>query len=210
MLKHIYDKTDKGREEIATRKYHVPSKLRALLVMMDGQRPLEALMKNFAALGLSQESVTELLKDGLIILVHNGEPEPAASEAAKHAAQTARARQVARREASARGHHEHDGEAGDEALAGPATAQPAAPEYTAAERHMALQEFYTQTIKSTLGLRGMMLQLKVEKCSGLEDFRALRDAYVEAVLKAKGREMALSLSRRLDQLLGIETDATTN
>ena len=73
-----------------------------------------------------------------------------------------------------------------------------------AERHVALNEFYTQTIKSTLGLRGMMLQLKVERCAGIDDFRQLRDVYLEAVLKAKGREMALSLSGRLDQLLGIE------
>ena len=78
---------------------------------------------------------------------------------------------------------------------------------TVAQRHMAVQDFYTQTIKSTLGLRGMMLQLKVEKCAGIEDFRNLRNVYVEAVLKAKGSEMALSLSRRLDQLLGIESDA---
>ncbi len=53
----------------------------------------------------------------------------------------------------------------------------------------------------------MMLQLKVDKCVTIEDFRELRDAYLEAVLKAKGREMALSLSGRLDQLLGIESDA---
>ena len=72
---------------------------------------------------------------------------------------------------------------------------------------MAVQEFYTQTIKSTLGLRGMILQLKVDKCGNIAAFRELREVYVEAVLKAKGREMALSLSGRLDQLLGIENDA---
>jgi hypothetical protein len=209
MLKHIYDKTDKGREEIATRKYHVPAKLRALLVMIDGHRPLETLMKNFGPLGLSQDNVSELLKDEYITLIDDGEPEPVADQAGHKAPMNARARMVARREASARLHHEHEHEAAqaDLANAGPATIQPAAPEFSVAERHMALQEFYTQTIKSTLGLRGMMLQLKVEKCAGIDDFRALRDVYLEAVLKAKGREMALSLSGRLDQLLGIESDA---
>lgn len=204
MLKHVYDKTDKGREEIATRKYHLPAKLRALLVMIDGHRPLEALMKNFGAMGLSEESVTELLKDEYISLVSSGEPDPVPDDAQK-AALTARARQLARREASARLHHEDEAAHANE---GPATIQ-AAPEMTVAQRHMALQDFYTQTIKSTLGLRGMMLQLKVEKCAGIEDFRELRDVYVEAVLKAKGREMALSLSHRLDQLLNAESDATT-
>lgn len=209
MLKHIYDKTDKGREEIATRKYHVPAKLRALLVMIDGHRPLEVLMKNFGPLGLSEDNVTELLKDEYIVLIDNGEPEPAPESAAHKPPLTARARQLARREASARLHHEHEEEAAH-ANAGPATLANGAPEMTAAERHMALQAFYTETIKSTLGLRGMMLQLKVEKCAGIDDFRELRDVYLEAVLKAKGREMALSLSGRLDQLLGIESDAHAN
>lgn len=209
MLKHIYDKTDKGREEIATRKYHVPAKLRALLVMIDGHRPLETLMKNFGPLGLTPENVTELLNDQYIALIDNGEPEPAPEGAAHKPPLTARARQLARREASARLHHEHEDELA-RANEGPATLQTGAPEMTTAERHMALQAFYTETIKSTLGLRGMMLQLKVEKCAGIDDFRELRDVYLEAVLKAKGREMALSLSGRLDQLLGIESDAHAN
>jgi hypothetical protein len=205
MLKHIYDKTDKGREEIATRKYHVPAKLRSLLVMIDGHRPLETLMKNFGPLGLSPEHMTELLGAGYIALIDDGEPEPVEDSGAAHKpAMTARARMVARREASARLHHEHEEELAH-ASEGPASVQAA--EQSTAERHLALQEFYTQTIKSTLGLRGMMLQLKVEKCSGIDDFRQLRDVYLEAVLKAKGREMALSLSGRLDQLLGIESDA---
>ena len=208
MLKHIYDKTDKGREEIATRKYHVPAKLRALLVMIDGHRPLEVLMKNFGPLGLSQENVTELLAADYIVLVDDGEPEPVPEEVAAHkpAAVSARARMVARRTASAHAHHEHehDGEAGgaDEAHRSPV--QAAAAGVSQAEHYMAVREFYTQTIKSTLGLRGMMLQLKVEKCAGMNDLRELRDVYLDAVLKAKGREMALSLSARLDQLLGAE------
>ena len=211
MLKHIYDKTDKGREEIATRKYHVPAKLRALLVMIDGHRPLEVLMKNFGPLGLGPENVTELLAADYIVLVDDGEPEPAPEEAAVHkpAAVSARARMVARRTASAHAHHEHehDSEAGgaDEAHEHHLSpAQAAAAGVSEAEHFMAVREFYTQTIKSTLGLRGMMLQLKVEKCAGMNDLRELRDVYLDAVLKAKGREMALSLSGRLDQLLGAE------
>lgn len=213
MLKHIYDKTDKGREEIATRKYHVPAKLRSLLVMIDGHRPLEVLMKNFGALGLSPDNVSELLKDDYISLVDDGEPEalPEAPAAAHRPAVSARARMAARRAASAHAHHEHAHEAEDEAGqaedghdAHLSPVQAAAAGLSEAEHIMAVREFYTQTIKSTLGLRGMMLQLKVEKCAGMDDLRELRDAYLEAVLKAKGREMALSLSGRLDQLLGTQ------
>ena len=212
MDKHIYDKTDKGREEIATRKYHIPAKLRSLLVMIDGHRSLEVLMKNFGALGLTVDHVTELLKDEYIFLADAGLPEPMPEELAKGHGPSARARMAARRVASARAHHHDDGshaEEGGETVGAP-TPVPVSPQTQAqaslsdAERHIAVHEFYTQTIKSTLGLRGMMLQLKVEKCADLEDFRQLRDVYLEAVLKAKGREMALSLSGRLDQLLGIE------
>ena len=116
---------------------------------------------------------------------------------------------AAGREAAVDAGHEHAGEEdsaqaedGHDAHLSPV--QAAAAGLSEAEHFIAVREFYTQTIKSTLGLRGMMLQLKVEKCAGMDDLRELRDAYLEAVLKAKGREMALSLSGRLDQLLGTE------
>ena len=65
----------------------------------------------------------------------------------------------------------------------------------------AIYRFYNETIKSMIGLRGYSLQLKVEKASSIEDFRALRILYLEAVLKAKGEETTRSLRDRLDQLL---------
>lgn len=206
MDKHIYDKTDKGRDEIATRKYHIPAKQRSLLVMIDGHRSIEVLMKSFGPLGLTVDNVTELLNDGMIVLVDDGVPDPGPETITPHkAGMSAAARMAARRKAAVeRAHHEHESgehDHGPDTITG-SDAPAAAPGMTDAERHMALQDFYTQTIKSTLGLRGMMLQLKVEKCAGLADFRALRETYLEAVLKAKGREMALSLSGRLDQLLG--------
>jgi hypothetical protein len=68
----IYDKTDKGREEIATRKYQVPPKLRTLLVMIDGRQPLDSLLKNFAVLGMSKDNVDDLERQGLIALVSGG------------------------------------------------------------------------------------------------------------------------------------------
>ncbi len=50
-------------------------------------------------------------------------------------------------------------------------------------------------------MRGYGLQLKVERAGCIEDFRKLRYPYLEAVLKAKGKEMARSLRDRLNQLL---------
>lgn len=216
MLKHVYDKSDKGREEIATRKYQLASKLRPLLVMMDGRRSLEELMKSITPLGLTVDNVAELLADAYIVLVAGGEPEPVAETAPPpaRAPVSARARAAARRDSSARAQHGllEQLELSPDELSGPSTITATGDSHTTlvelatsgasdGERFQALQEFYLQTIKSTLGLRGMMLQLKVEKCATLDELRDLRDTYLDAVMKSKGREMALSLSGRLDHLL---------
>lgn len=63
----IYDKTDKGREEIATRKNQLPARLRTLLVMVDGQKPATALLQNTAALGVDEECLNALVADGFIV-----------------------------------------------------------------------------------------------------------------------------------------------
>lgn len=200
MSSWIYDKTDKGREEIATRKYQVPPKLRTLLVMIDGRRSLESLLNNFAGLGLSAENVDELLRQEYITLVSGGpaanEPELEAPRVGRPPA-SARARMLARtRDQAAR--HVQASDAEPELLPESPLEAPA----DSAERFRALYDFYNQTIKSTIGLRGLMLQLKVEKAACIDDFRDLRLPYLQAVFKARGREMALSLRDRLDQLLG--------
>ena len=129
---------------------------------------------------------------------------PAASEAepeAPRAANTpasARARILARQ--AARQGRVAATEAGQsERMVEPPT-PPAPPD--SAERFRALYAFYNQTIKSTIGLRGIVLQLKVEKAGGIEDFRAPRLPYLQAMFKAKRREVAASLRDHLDTLLG--------
>lgn len=178
----VYDKTDKGREEIATRKYQIPPRLRSLLVMIDGRRSLDSLLSNFSAIGVTEEGIQELLREEYIAVVGNAGARPAPVPPAPVRAPVI----DALREAT---------------LPDPVI-HSAAPTMDEQERCAALYAFYNQTIKSTIGLRGVMLQLKVEKCATVADFRALRLAYLEGVLKAKGREMALSLRERLDHLLG--------
>ncbi|MES2151125.1 MAG: hypothetical protein V4508_15200 [Pseudomonadota bacterium] len=199
MNTHVYDKTDKGREEIATRKYQVPSKLRTLLVMIDGRNPLDSVMKNCSGLGLTQDSVDELLAQQYITLV-KGEAVAPPPVAARPPAMSARARMAARARAAA-----------PRAVAMEEIAQEAEPEleHVAAPvsddevaQIRALHDFYNQTIKSTIGLRGLMLQLKAEKAASVDELRELRLPYLQAVLKSKGRELALSLRDRLDLLLG--------
>ncbi|MBX9869104.1 MAG: hypothetical protein K2X63_04845 [Burkholderiaceae bacterium] len=173
----IFDKTAKGRAEISTRQFQLPAKIRTLLVMIDGKRPIAELFKQTQGLGLSQENIDYLLDEGFIAEL----AEPASSP---------------------------------DPISTPSA--PAAPTIPTAppvqmmdevKRLQALHNFFNSTIKSTLGLRGFSLQLKTERAATLQEFADLRRPYVEAVNKAKGREMAISLRDRLDQLLFTENDA---
>jgi hypothetical protein len=192
-MTRILDKTDKGREEIATRKHRLAPRLRTLLVLIDGKHGESELLKQVAGLGLNEQSVAELLASGFI-----GIHEEAGTTAAPATVQAAAAAQRPAVAASA--------VAAETAVLEP---PPAAAESTAPSgllppgesQFQALYNFFTSTIKSTIGLRGYGLQLKVERAGSIDDFRGLRQPYVEAVLKAKGPEMARSLRDRLDQLL---------
>ncbi|MBI3284761.1 MAG: hypothetical protein HYZ65_07920 [Burkholderiales bacterium] len=165
MTAPVYDKSDKGREEIATRKHQLASRLRTLLVMIDGKQSIPDLLKKVAGLGLDEQSIRELLAQGFIHIVVTGQSAPPGATEPGYGALSASA-------------------AMDDAT-----------------RFHALYSFFNETIKSALGLRGYVLQLKVEKAGSIDDFRDLRQAYLDAVLKAKGKEMARSLGERLDQLL---------
>jgi hypothetical protein len=211
----IYDKSDKGREEIATRKYQLRSKLRTLLLMIDGRHSLGGLLTNFAALGMSGEHIDELLGQGYIALIGGGPAiaQPAADAvnqarppASARARMQARLRSQVAREAGAqeRGGVEFKVEVEVEARADADVAAFAAPADAPAdvERLRALSGFYNETVMSTIGLRGIALQLKVEKAASIDELRALRLAFLQAVLKAKGPDTAIELRQRLDALLG--------
>ena len=77
MTSSIYDKTDKGREEINTRQYHLPSRLRSLLVLVDGKTSVETLLKKIAGLGLDLGNIEELEAQGFI--ARSTEKKPKAS-----------------------------------------------------------------------------------------------------------------------------------
>jgi len=62
----IFDKTDKGRDEIITRKYRLANRLRTLLVMVDGKSTQEELLKRVAGLGLNKADFDGLVDDGFI------------------------------------------------------------------------------------------------------------------------------------------------
>jgi hypothetical protein len=169
-----YDKTDKGREEISSRKYQLPSKLRPLLVMIDGKHGSDELLKRLAAIGLTQENLEELLRLGFIAPVQVSVPAPV---------------ELARKDTP---------QVVEDTK--PETKEPTK-EITPAEKIANLRQFFTETIKGNLGLRGFTLQLKVERAETLEDFISLSEDYVEALYKAKGQQIARNLEARLQDLI---------
>jgi hypothetical protein len=167
----IYDKTAKGREEIATRKYQLAPRLRTLLVLVDGHKPEEELLRNVAGLGLTVNALQELLAQELIVLTTSYAVLPETAQAPAPVAQA---------EVETTG----------------------LPTVSQVQQFQSVYDFYNKTIKSTMGLRGFTLQLKVEKAGTVDELRELRDPYLEAVQKAKGRDLAIQLAQQLDQLLG--------
>lgn len=182
----MFDKTEHGRIEIATRGQTVAPRLRTLLLLVDGKTGNDELLRKVAGLGLGQEHLDELLRAGLI----QAGAEPAGASVGAAASTAVNSTTVA--EAS------EPKNIPPPAVAPMSAEQVLPPGQTQFE---AIYHFYNDTIKSMIGLRGYGLQLKVERAGSVQDFRELRQVYLEAVLKAKGEEIARSLRGRLDQLL---------
>ncbi|MFZ6770079.1 hypothetical protein ACO0LM_23760 [Undibacterium sp. Di26W] len=174
----IYDKSDKGREEIVTRKYRLISKLRPLLVLIDGKKTVAEIKKEISGLGLTEKNIHELIEQEFIheIVTQEKVLQPTLMTDIQVEIKTE-----------------------------PITVTKAVkPNTSEIEQHQALYTFYNETIKSLMGIRGYWLQLKVERASTIDDFRSIRQAYLEAVLKVKDRDAARSLRDQLDELLNVE------
>jgi len=62
----VYHKSAKGTEAIATRQHGLGPKLRSMLIMVDGKRGFEELVRLSAMLGDTEELLGQLLEQGFI------------------------------------------------------------------------------------------------------------------------------------------------
>ncbi|MGY2489998.1 hypothetical protein [Cupriavidus sp. CP313] len=193
MVDPIYRKTDAGQDEIRTRARKLDHKLRALLLMVNGERSGQELLAQVAGMGVAPEAMDALVAQGLVEAV----PEPARPPAAvaqaparvTPAADTNMFSVYAMRHA-------------------PATEVPEAPQPADTAAHSpadiaafeSLYYFYTDVIGQHLGLRGYMLQVKVERATDLPALLALRELLHAALLKAKGDITARAITSQLDQI----------
>ena len=156
------DKTDKGREEIATRQHHLAPRMRTLLLLIDGKRTVEELLDKATGIGLGEQHIQELL-DAEFIVDKTPPPPPPAVEP-----------------------------------------EPPTEEEIASKDAQILEllyEFYTEGIKTSIGLRGYALQAKVERAQSLKDFEELRVPFLESVLRMQGEAETRRLRDQLMPLL---------
>lgn len=64
-----FQKTEKGREEIATRKYGLSLRLRSILLLIDGKKTYTELVQAYPGLGLSDVLLADLQLQGFISLL---------------------------------------------------------------------------------------------------------------------------------------------
>jgi hypothetical protein len=71
-----------------------------------------------------------------------------------------------------------------------------------ADRFRAAQKFMNDTVVDALGMRAFMFTLKLERCFTCAELNDLMDAYVKAITKGSGDEVAAVLKLRAQELLG--------
>ncbi|MDG2524782.1 hypothetical protein P6166_05330 [Stenotrophomonas sp. HITSZ_GD] len=166
-----FAKTEAGRQEIEARTRRLPTALRSILLMVDGQRSDTELRSLIDGLKAPPDALEQLLDLGLIADTWNlatGKPVARSAAPAPAAASVAAAMPPA---------------------TGPAdTAPPAAapPPRDAAGEYRWLYDRMSGAVGRYLGLKGYFLQLKVERCTDVASLQAVLPDLVAALRKARG------------------------
>lgn len=191
MVNPIYCKTEAGLDEIKTRARKLDHKLRALLLIVNGERREQELLSQLDGMGVGTESLNQLVQMALVEAVPEAAPQqrPTPMKAAPASEDSNLFSLYAMRRVEA-----------------PATALGSAsadaPHSDADIRaYQRLYHFYTDVISQHLGLRGYVMQVKVEKATDLPALIALRDPLNGALLKAKGEITAQAITGQLDEIV---------
>ncbi|WP_439891240.1 hypothetical protein ACS7SF_00745 [Ralstonia sp. 25C] len=174
MTTTIYQKTDKGQDEIRTRANHLDQRHRAVLLMVNGEKTCDDILLQLQPLGMTQAVFDELEQGGYIRMHMPGTAAPAKSVPPAPAPVAT-------------------------------TAAPPAPSAATAEAgidgYQRLYRFYTETISRYLGLRGYLLEMKVEKAGNVEELVALRETLKAALTKTRGEPDTSNVIAQLDLLI---------
>ena len=160
----IYRKTAKGQEEMATRAYHLPSRERSLLVLIDGKRPTDELVEKSRHLGDSSAFLDHLLATGFI--------EPVGGS-------TAQANAVA-----------IDPSSGTSSTLAPKVAIPTAPAALSVSARQEVIRFARLFLFDTLGPDADMLAARIEASRNQHELALALGKGVDALRAIAGRRKA--------------------
>jgi hypothetical protein len=176
----VYVKSALGSEELKSRARRLPSRMRTMLIMVDGVQTLAQLNAAAASLGAPDACMAFLLEQGLIEL-------KAKPKAAHRAAHT-------------------NGPVGNNGGAAKADVDPFIdPEegvLNEAARYLAAQKLMNDSAVDALGLRAFFFTLKLERSFTCDDLRAALPDFNKALSKGKDPAAAAIIEARVRVLLG--------
>lgn len=169
----IYVKTASGSEELKSRARRLPSRMRTMLIMVDGVQTLAQLNTAANTLGAPDACMAFLLEQGLIAVK---------PRAHKHAESSATlSTPVAEVDVVL-----------DFVQTG----------LTDAERYLAAQKLMNDSAVDALGLRAFFFTLKLERAFNCDDLRAVLPDFSKALSKGKDPAAAAMIEARVRVLLG--------
>jgi hypothetical protein len=211
----IYVKTDAGRDEIKSRTLGLPMSIRAILLMVDGQRTVAAMRGIIAGSKAPADVLDSLFAQGLIEPVAEPASLAPAAPVPISVPRAAIARPPERPPASAPTAGKPasfvydgpldltlptiDGPAGTPPVAAPATGAAAAP----VNRYEHLYAMMNEIVRDFLSpTRRYFFQLKIERCGTPEELLELLHDLQTALAKARGEAFASEVISRLRSAAG--------
>ncbi len=194
-------KTEAGRDEMRTRARHLPGALRQALLLVDGHRTLGQLREMLAGSKAPTDCVEQILALGLIEPV--SPPEPPAPAPPPSPAPSAPIPLAESTEPSRSAFPDSSpGEAAPRIVDRRApvrerTVEEVSAEELEAKRFERLYMLMLEVTRDYLGIRGMFMQLKIERCANVDDLLALRYELGEAISRARGPAVAAELVARI-------------
>lgn len=180
-------KTLAGRIEIDERKLKIGPRQRMVLISINGERPVESIRKQFAAISEIDAVLDELLATGLIELpVAALAVEPATPMAAKAVGALAPAQALAK----------------PMARIVVETARPAQASASANESVQAARDFMSRVLNAKLGLRAFLFTQKIEKSATREALLELLPEFRRLLRKNVDAGRVAEFSAHVEELIG--------
>jgi hypothetical protein len=201
----VYVKTSKATEEIQTKKYGLKGKVRNLLFLIDGVKPVEAIERMSLALGLTAPELSAIETEGFIARAGRGgkvqaataDPIDAATADTMHAATAYTMHDATADAVQADTDTDADADAEAETEAMVTDEAPS----DEAGRFRIAKQYMNDTVVNSLGLRGFFFTLKLEQAGTCQDLEGLLDAYAKTIAKASTPEAAQVMAERARELL---------